>query len=62
MHYVRRGIWWAGVVAWVFGLCERLLAARQDSSLDGLDLVLLFTAALLFVAWLFLRPLESEAD
>ena len=58
MNAVRTGIWYIGNISWLFGLSERTAAALSDGFVSALDLVLLFTASLFFVAWLFLRPVR----
>jgi hypothetical protein len=59
LHRVRQGIWVAGNMAWVFGLCDRTSSALTDQYLSATDLIQLGTASLLFVAWLFLYPVRN---
>lgn len=56
MNELRVGIWQIGNIAWLFGLSDRTIAALQDGRFSAPDLILIFTASLIFVGWLFLFP------
>jgi hypothetical protein len=53
---LKNGIWVFGISSWVFGITDRSIASFSDGYLSALDLTQLFTAAIFFVAWLFLKP------
>lgn len=53
---LKNGIWLMGVSSWVFGLLDRSVASFADGYLSAMDMIQLFTAAFLFVSWLFLKP------
>ena len=53
---LRTGIWSVGTASWVFGICDRTLAALMDGYLSAVDIVQLCTAGFFFVSWLFLKP------
>ncbi|MEA5598318.1 hypothetical protein [Rivularia sp. UHCC 0363] len=53
---VRSGIWLFGIPSWLFGISDRSFAAFADGYLSAIEVVQLFTAALFFASWLFLRP------
>jgi len=56
MKAVKNGIWFSGVASFIFGLSDRTFASLSDGLINAIDLVQLFTASLIFVAWLFLKP------
>lgn len=56
LNQLKTGIWSLGVLAWMFGITDRSIAAAGDGALVAGDLIQVFTALLLFVGWLFLRP------
>lgn len=56
MITIKLGIWYLGIAAFTFGLTDRTYAAFADGHVLSLDLALWFTAASVFVGWLFLRP------
>ena len=60
MASIKSGIWYSGVAAWLFGIADRTIAALSDGFISAQDLILLATAALLTVAWLFLKPARVE--
>lgn len=57
---LQKGIWYFGIVAWIFGLADRSTALLSDGYLSGVDIVQLFTASFFFVSWLFLKPTPSR--
>lgn len=56
---LKKGIWYTGNTAWLFGLCDRTVVALADQYLSAIDIIQLGTASLLFVAWLFLYPIDN---
>lgn len=52
----RNGIWLFGIPSWLFGISDRSYAALTDGYLSAVEITQLFTACLLFISWLFLRP------
>ena len=53
---MKEGIWLLGVMSWMFGITDRSIAALADGMVMAIELVQLFTAALFFFCWLFLKP------
>lgn len=53
---LRQAIWSFGVVAWLFGITDRSIASLADGYLSALDIMQLFTAAVFFLSWLYLKP------
>lgn len=53
---LRQGIWSFGILAWLFGLTDRSIASLADGYLSALDIMQLFTAAVFFLGWLYLKP------
>ena len=60
MLAIRSGIWFFGVSAWLFGLSDRTLSAIANGYVDAIELGQLTVAAIFFVGWLFLLPLEVD--
>lgn len=58
---LKYGIWLFGVSSWLFGIADRSIASFSDGYLSALDLTQLFTAAIFFVAWLFLKPSSTKS-
>jgi hypothetical protein len=56
LNNLRTGIWLLGISSWLFGICDRTIAAFMDGYLSALDIVQLSTASFFFVSWLFLKP------
>lgn len=56
---IRNNIWALGVPSWVFGITDRGIAAFADGNVSVIEIFQIFTAALFFLSWLFLKP---EAD
>lgn len=56
---LKNGIWFLGIPSWLFGLTDRTAASWSDGYLSAGDLSQLFTAALFFVSWLFLKPTKK---
>ncbi len=57
---IRWVVWTGGCFAWVFGLCDRSVAAWADRLISALDIVLLGTAAIVAFGWVSLIPMTSE--
>jgi len=53
---LRSGIWFTGIGSFIFGISDRTYAALSDGFVGALDLIQLFTAAIVLVGWLFLKP------
>jgi hypothetical protein len=56
---LKTGIWFLGITAWLFGICDRSIASFSDGYLSAIDLLQLFTASFFLVCWLFLKPYQS---
>lgn len=56
---LKTGIWFLGITAWLFGICDRSIASLADGYLSATDLLQLFTASFFLVCWLFLKPYQS---
>ncbi|WP_199320584.1 hypothetical protein [Leptolyngbya sp. FACHB-261] len=56
LSLLKKSIWWFGITAWVFGICDRSIATFSDGSLSAIDIMQLFTAAFFFSCWLLLKP------
>lgn len=56
---LKTGIWFLGITAWLFGICDRSIASLADGYLSATDLLQLFTASFFLVCWLFLKPNQS---
>jgi hypothetical protein len=56
---LKMGIWFLGITAWLFGICDRSIASLADGYLSATDLLQLFTASFFLVCWLFLKPNQS---
>lgn len=55
---LKKGIWLIGTSSWLFGITDRSIASLADGKLSALDLVQILTASLIFVGWLFLKPVS----
>lgn len=59
MTTLKWGIWYFGIVSWIFGLADRSTALLSDEYLSAVDIVQLSTASFFFMSWLFLKPTPS---
>ncbi len=57
---LQKGIWIIGVLAWLFGICDRTIAGLADGYLSAIDLTQLFTASFFFTCWLILKPVPLD--
>jgi hypothetical protein len=57
---LKNGIWLFGLSSWAFGITDRSIASFADGYLSALDLTQLFTAAVFFLAWVFLKPASAR--
>ena len=62
MPAIRNGVWYVGVTAFLIGLTDRAIATLADATISAIDLIQLFTAALVFVGWLFFSPHSQGRD
>jgi hypothetical protein len=53
---LKHGLWFLGVIAWIFGILDRSIASFSDGSLSATEVPQLLTIIILFGAWLFLKP------
>jgi hypothetical protein len=56
---IRWVVWIGGCCLWIFGLCDRSIAAWTDHLISALDIVLLGTAAIVALGWVLLIPTSS---
>ena len=52
----RSGIWLFGILFWLFGISYISFSAFSDGYWSAIEIIQLFTASVLFLSWLFLRP------
>ena len=57
---IRWIVWIGGVCAFIFGLCDRTLAAAIDHVISALDIALLGTASIVAFGWVYLIPVSSS--
>lgn len=57
---VRRGLWFIGMSAWIFGIADRSIAAFADGHLAATELVQLSIASLVALGWYFLKPKRKQ--
>jgi len=54
---IRWVVWIGGCCLWIFGLCDRSLAALLDGRISAIDVVLLGTASVVAFGWVILIPM-----
>jgi hypothetical protein len=59
---VKNDIWIVGIPTWIFGVCDRGMAAFIDGQLTALKLSQLFITCFFFISWLYLKPDSSLGD
>ena len=57
----KHGVWGVGAASWVFGICDRTLAAFMDGYLSAIDITQLLTALFFFSSWLILKPVRASS-
>ncbi|MGD1913276.1 MAG: hypothetical protein ACFB2X_21225 [Rivularia sp. (in: cyanobacteria)] len=60
----KSGIWLFGIPFWLFGIIDISFSALTDGYWSATEIIQLFTASVLFISWLFLRPeyLDNNDD
>lgn len=59
---LKSGIWFLGVVFWLFGVSDRGIAAVADGYLTVTEVSHFLVASFLFVSWLYMKPEELASD
>jgi hypothetical protein len=59
---LKSGIWFLGVLFWLFGLSDRGIAAVADGYLTVTEVSHFLVASFLFVSWLYMKPEELASD
>lgn len=59
---LRSGIWFLGVLFWLFGVTDRGIAAFADGYLTVTEVSHFLVASFLFVSWLYMKPEELASD
>lgn len=49
-------IWVFGLIAWVFGITDRSIAALGDGYMSAVELLQILVAGLFFLGWISLKP------
>ncbi|AFY79533.1 hypothetical protein Ple7327_4427 [Pleurocapsa sp. PCC 7327] len=60
LHAVKSLIWFVGIPAWLFAICDRALAIFTKGHLSVLEFVQILTIVFFFVTWLYLKPEPSS--
>ncbi len=55
----RSWIWSIGIISWLFGITDRILAGFADGSLSNIEIAHLVTTLCLFASWVYLKPETS---
>jgi hypothetical protein len=61
MNYeIQATIWLLGILGWVFGLSDRVIASSENGFVDAVEITQLTTSLTFFVMWLCLKPKTYE--
>jgi hypothetical protein len=53
---LKYGVWLLGIIAWIFAILERIIAAFTDNYLSSLATIQLLGTCFFFLIWFYLKP------
>jgi uncharacterized membrane protein len=56
---LKNGVWLLGIVPWLFGFADRIIASFSNGYLSVVEIVQLFIASFFLVGWFSLKPAQA---